>query len=43
MITSDGKHFLNTDPLCIATAQVCVCVEGGGRGVKTGLLLFWSF
>ena len=34
VITSDGKHFLNTDPLCIATAQVCVCVEGGGEGGK---------
>ena len=30
MITSDRKHFSNTDPLCIASAQVCVCVGGGG-------------
>ena len=29
MITSDRKHFSNTDPLCIAPAQVCV-VGGGG-------------
>ena len=33
MITSDRKHFSNTDPLCIASAQVCVCVWGGG-GIK---------
>ena len=40
-ITSDRKHFSNTDPLCIAPTQyVCVCVGGG---VKTGLLLFRSF
>ena len=32
MITSDRKHFSNfsTDPLCIAPAQVCVYVCGGG-------------
>ena len=29
MITSDRKHFSNTDPLCIAPTQVCVC--GGGE------------
>ena len=28
VITSDRKHFLNTDPLCIAPTQVC------GRGSK---------
>ena len=39
VITSDGKHFSNTDPLCIAPTQVCVCVGG----VKIGLLLFGSF
>ena len=44
MITSDTKHFSNTDPLCIAPTQVCVCVcGGGGGGVKIGLLFFWSF
>ena len=43
MITSDRKHFSNTDPLCIAPAQVCVCMVGGGGGVKIGLLLLWSF
>ena len=32
VITSDRKHFSNTDPLCIAHAQVCVCVGGGGGG-----------
>ena len=31
VITSDGKHFSNTDPLCIAPTQVCVCVWGGGE------------
>ena len=31
VITSDRKHFSNTDPLCIAPAQVCVCVGGGGK------------
>ena len=41
VITSDRKHFSNTDPLCIAPAQVCVCVRGGG--VKIGLPLFGSF
>ena len=40
VITSDRKHFSNTDPLCIAPAQVCVCGRGG---VKIGLLLFGSF
>ena len=28
VITSDRKHFSNTDPLCIAPMQVCVW--GGG-------------
>ena len=32
VITSDRKHFSNTDPLCIAPAQVCVCVWGWGGG-----------
>ena len=32
-ITSDRKHFSNTDPLCIAPTQyVCVCGGGGGGG-----------
>ena len=39
VIASDRKHFSNTDPLCIAPAQVCVCGGGGGGG-KIGLLLF---
>ena len=39
VITSDRKHFSNTDPLCIAPTQVCV----GGGGVKIGLLLFGTF
>ena len=43
MITSDTKHFSNTDPLCIAPTQVYVCVCVGGGGVKIGLLFFWSF
>ena len=47
VITSDRKHFSNTDPLCIAPTQVCVCVwgggGGGGGGVKIGLLLFGTF
>ena len=34
VITSDRKHFSNTDPLCIAPTQVCVCVCGGGGGSK---------
>ena len=42
VITSDRKHFSNTDPLCIAPTQVCV-VGGGAGGVKIGLLLFGSF
>ena len=24
VITSDRKHFSNTDPLCIAPTQICV-------------------
>ena len=32
VVTSDRKHFSNTDPLCIAPTQVCVCVGGGGGG-----------
>ena len=43
VITSDRKQFSNTDPLCIAPTQVCVCVWGGGGEVKIGLLLFGSF
>ena len=39
VITSDRKHFSNTDPLCIVPTQVYVCVGG----VKIGLLLFGSF
>ena len=42
MITSDGKHFFsNTDPLCIAPAQVCVCLGGGGGKAKLGFF-FWG-
>ena len=33
VITSDRKHFSNTDPLCIAPTQVCVW-GGGGVGGK---------
>ena len=29
VITSDRKHFSNTDPLCIAPVQVCVWGGGG--------------
>ena len=43
VITSDRKHFSNTDPLCIAPTQVCVCGRGGGGEVKIGLLLFKTF
>ena len=44
VITSDRKHFSNTDPLCIAPMQVCVWGGGGGAGgVKIGLLLVGSF
>ena len=39
VISSDRKHFSNTDPLCIAPAQVCVW--GGSK--KIWLLLFESF
>ena len=34
VITSDRKHFSNTDPLCIAPTQVCVCGGRGGRSKK---------
>ena len=34
VITCDKKHFSNTDPLCIAPTQVCVCVWGGGGESK---------
>ena len=40
VITSDRKHFSNTDLLCIAPTHTCVCVWGG---VKIGLLLFGSY
>ena len=40
MITSDRKHFSNTDPLCIAPTQVCVCVGGG---VKLGFFFSGHF
>ena len=39
-ITSDRKHFSNTDPLCIAPTQVCVC--GGGGGGKNWASSFWD-
>ena len=42
VITSDRKHFSNTDPLCIASTQVCVCVGGGGRGGGVKLGFFFS-
>ena len=32
VITSDRKHFSNTDLLCIVPMQVCVCGAGGGGG-----------
>ena len=32
VITSDRKHFSNTDHLCIAPMQVCVCLCVGGGG-----------
>ena len=35
VITSDRKHFPNTDPLCIAPTQV-MCVWGGGGGGGRG-------
>ena len=31
VITSDRKHFSNTDPLRLCR-YVCVCVGGGGGG-----------
>ena len=31
VITFNRKHFLNTDPLGIAPAQVCVCGRGEGK------------
>ena len=31
VITSDRKHFSNTDPLCTAYAGMCVCVGGGSK------------
>ena len=41
VITSDRKHFSNTDPLCIAPTQVCVCVCWGGGGSKNWASSFW--
>ena len=40
MITSDRKHFSNTDPLCIAPVQVCLW---GGGGVKLGFFFSGHF
>ena len=41
MITSDRKLFSNTDPLCIAPTQVCVCVGGGEK--KLGFFISGHF
>ena len=46
VITSDRKHFSNTDPLCIAPTQVCVCVGGGGVNWAFSfrvILRFWWY
>ena len=43
VISSDRKHFSNTDPLfCVLRLRRYVCVGGGGVK-KIGLLLFESF
>ena len=46
VITSDRKHFSNTDPLCIAPMQVCVCVRGGSKNWASSfrvILGFWWY
>ena len=43
MISSDRKHFSNTDPLCIAPAQVCVGGGGGGEVKKMGFFFSSHF
>ena len=43
VITSDRKHFSNTDPLCIAPAQVCVCVWGGSKNWASSFRVILGF
>ena len=46
VITSDGKHFSNTDPLCIAPTQVYVCGVGGSKNWASSfrvILGFWWY
>ena len=43
LITSDRKHFSNTDPLCIAPTQVCVCVGGGSKNWASSFRVILGF
>ena len=46
VITSDRKHFSNTDLLCIAPMQVCVCGGGGSKNWASSfrvILGFWWY
>ena len=44
VITSDRKHFSNTDPLCIAPMQVCVCVGSKNWASSFRVILgFWWY
>ena len=41
VITSDRKHFSNTDPLSIAPTQVCVC--GGSKNWASSFRVILGF
>ena len=44
MITSDRKHFSNTDPLCITPTQVCVWGgEGGSKNWASSFRVILGF
>ena len=43
VITPDRKHFSNTDPLCIAPMQVCVCVGGGSKNWASSFRVILGF
>ena len=43
VITSDRKHFSNTDPLCIAPTQVCVWGGGGSKNWVSSFQVILGF
>ena len=43
VITFDRKHFSNSDPLCIAPVQVCVCGGGGEKNWASSFRVILGF